>query len=181
MIWPVYTFYVFCVGSIRVYKWIEFKILKLFHPLLLAFGKRILEPIGVVVHFPNDPEWTSTDTNRVLSKCSPKYDKLIHITAHDIHFFTRAANTGSLGMGDAYLDKMWELCGGNEEDLTELFSRASDIKVLDMYYNWWNSALEWVELHAFNLQTRQRAFQVGVVHYDLGKMRSSQQCMHLVE
>lgn len=173
MIWPIYTFYVLCVGSIRVYKWIEFKFLKLFHPLLLTFGKGILEQAGVVLHFPNDPEWTPTDTNRALSKCAPKYDKLIHITTHDVHFLTRAANSGGLGLGDAYLDKMWEICGGNAEDLTELVKRAFDNKVFDMYYNWWNTALEWVELYAFNLQTRQRAFQVGVVHYDLG-MRSSQ-------
>ncbi len=168
MIWPVYLFYVLIVGFIRIYKWIELQVLRVFTRLIKSFVKKRLEEAGIVLHCPDDPKWSSTDNKRVLSKCSPKYDSLIHVNIHDNDFFPRVANSNVLGTMESYLDKNWDV-EGTDENSTQFGYRLLKSNSIDMYYNWWNSTLEWLELYAFNLQTRKRAFEVGVVHYDLGK------------
>lgn len=166
MIWPTYILYVTCVAFIRAYKWIELQVLKLFTPWLRSFAKRTLVKIGIVLHCPGDPEWSEIDNERVLTKCS-KYDKIIHLNIHDDNVFALVANAGMSGFSEAYLNKTWDICG-SEENIAQLCKRVLENNLMDMYYYWWNSFLEWLELYAFNLQTRNRAFQVGVVHYDLG-------------
>lgn len=132
-------------------------------------GRLAFRKLGIVVHCPGDPEWTDADSKKVLSECT-RYDKLIHVKIHNNIFFPLVAN-GSLGAdGEAYMNKIWDVCGTNE-DLTEFNKRVLENKIFDYYYTWWNTTLEWLELFAFNLQTRERAFQVGVVHYDLVNKR----------
>lgn len=167
MIWPIYVFYILCVGFVLIYKWFELQILKLFNPLLRRFGTKLLEKQGVALQCPGDPELTQADNERVLSKCS-KYDNIIHVKIHNAGVFARVANSNVLGFAEAYLDKQWDLCDGYE-NLTEFGKRLIENNVLNLYYNSWNTFVEWLELFAFNLQTRKRAFQVGVVHYDLGE------------
>lgn len=170
MIWPVHLFYAFIVALIRIYKWVEFQILKLFNPLIKRKGKELALSMGVVFHCPEDGEKLSAEDQQLLLERNKKYEKVIHIKVNDNLFFARVANIGSLGLGEAYMDKTWELMG-SEEDISELIERLFQTKLFNLYYNWWNTTLEWLELYAFNLQTIQRAFQVGTAHYDLGKFR----------
>lgn len=163
----VYIIYALVVGLIRVYKWLEFQILKLFSPLCRRIEKFLLKPLGIVVHCPGDPKWTEADSKKLLSECT-KYNTLIHLKAHDNIFFPMVANGGTTSGGEAYMDKVWDICD-TEEDLTQLHKRLFDNKIFDYYFTWWNSLFDWLELFAFNLQTRQRAFQVGVEHYNLGE------------
>lgn len=166
MIWPVYVVYVLNVGLIRVYKWIEFQFLKPFKPLLKREIRRMAEEMGVVMHCHGDPKWTEADNERVLSKCT-LYDKLVHVNIHDDMFFVRVANVGSMGSGESYLDKYWD-AGESMEDITEMTKRVLENDLLKWYFNWWNRLLMSLELFAFNLGTRKRAFQVGMEHYDTG-------------
>ncbi len=58
----------------------------------------------------------------------------------------------------------------NLEELTEFGKRLMEHDMMTWYWHPWNRFLEWVELHAFNLQTRKRAFHVVKEHYNLGKL-----------
>lgn len=162
----VYSIYVLVVGLIRLYKWVELQVLKLCSPLIHQFGINELKKLGIVTHFPGDPKWREADSKKVLSECT-KYDSLIHLKVEDTKFFAYVANGGDTAAGEMYMDKRWDECG-TEEDLTQFAKRLFEANYFDYYYNWWNSTLTWLELFAFNLQTRERAFQVGVIHYNLG-------------
>ncbi len=164
----VYFVYTLVVGLIRVYKWLELQILKLFTPLIRRIVKFLLKPLGIVIHCPGEPKCTEDDNKKALSDCTT-YDTLIHLNVYDNIFFSMVAKGGSSSSSEMFLDKIWDICG-SEEELTQLTKRILEGKMFDYYYYWWNSTLEWLELFAFNLQTRQRAFQVGVVHYNLGKL-----------
>lgn len=169
MIFPVYVFYVILVGLIRIYKWIELQVLKVFAPLLKRKGKEIAESIGVVLHCPGDKELGQAETEQILAKC-PKYDNLLHFRISDNKFFTRLCNMGTLAAGELYMEGVTEAMSGNFEDCTEFTVRILENNLMRYYHNPLNRTLEWLELYAFNLQTRSRAFQVGQQHYDLGKI-----------
>ncbi len=173
MIWPIYALYVLTVDFIRVYKWIELQILKVFSPLLRRKGIKLAATLGVVLHSEQDTDSNNSGKGTVeqseiaLLKCE-KYDKLVHFKYTNNSLFTRVANTGLLGFGECFMDGTFDYCN-SPDDLTEMGTRMLENDMFDLYYNWWNKTLEKLELHTFNLQTRKRAFQVGEVHYDLGK------------
>lgn len=155
------------VALIRAYKWTELQLLKLFSPLLQSQGVKLAASLGVVLYSEQDSEESEKSLTKGAQKIK-KYDKLVHMKYTDNSFFTRIANTGLLGFGECFMDGTINYCNSPEE-LTEMGTRLLENNTIDFYYNWWNKCLEWLELHTFNLQTRQRAFQVGKVHYDLGK------------
>ncbi|WP_213880152.1 cyclopropane fatty acyl phospholipid synthase [Pseudomonas sp. dw_358] len=74
----------------------------------------------------------------------------------------RALAEGNLGLGEAYMNGDWEA-----EQLDEFFARLLRAGVAEMINP---AALMFHALKArlLNLQTRQRAWQVGEEHYDLG-------------
>lgn len=175
MNFAIYCVYVTIVGLIRVIKWIELRVLLLLTPFLKRKAKTVAARIGLVLHCPGD------DTNQnsslsaekeqlILEKCKGKYDNLIHIKGNDDSYFAKICNLGTLGLGEAFMEKAWDAYGENWEDVTEVATRALENNLLDLFYRWpTNCFYEWLELHAFNLQTRKKAFEVGKVHYDLGK------------
>ena len=72
---------------------------------------------------------------------------------------------GSLGFGEAYMDGMWEC-----ERLDELFHRLLSSEADKKIDSWKRLQLlgEVLRHRFFNLQSSQRAFQVGEQHYDIG-------------
>ena len=72
---------------------------------------------------------------------------------------------GSLGFGEAYMDGMWEC-----ERLDQLFYRLLSSNAEAQIDNWSKLRLlgETLRHSLFNLQSSQRAFQVGEQHYDIG-------------
>ena len=76
--------------------------------------------------------------------------------------FERAFSQGNLGLGEAYMDGDWEV-----QQLDEFFSRllreriAQRVKPHKLIFHALRSRL-------LNRQNAKRAWQVGVVHYDLG-------------
>lgn len=169
MISPIYILYILCVAFIRIYKWIELQFWKPFTPIIRRVSKHVGQKLGVVIHYPGDSERSKEEIMKIYSKFSKKYtNEIIHLKIHDERLLSRAISTGSLGCCDSYLDGMWDV-DGDKEQLTQFIKRILDNRCFDLYYNLWNSSLEWLELYAFNLQTKQRAFQVGVEHYDLGE------------
>ncbi|MDP1644050.1 MAG: cyclopropane fatty acyl phospholipid synthase [Thiobacillus sp.] len=72
---------------------------------------------------------------------------------------------GSLGFGEAYMDGMWEC-----ERLDQLFHRLLSTNAEEKIDSWARLRLlgEILRHSLFNLQSNQRAFQVGEQHYDIG-------------
>lgn len=116
-------------------------------------GRRLSEPPAVLrelaaaagVHFNGDAPWD--------------------IRVHDQRVYRRILGQGSLGFGEAYMDGMWDC-----DRLDELFHRLLSIDVDERLAGWARLRLfgEVVRHCLFNLQTSQRAFQVGERHYDIG-------------
>ena len=87
------------------------------------------------------------------------------IQVFDDRVYRRILTQGSLGFGESYMDNMWEA-----HALDELFSRLLAIDV-EAHLGGWvklRLLLEVVRQNLFNLQTSNRAYQVGEQHYDTG-------------
>jgi cyclopropane-fatty-acyl-phospholipid synthase len=85
----------------------------------------------------------------------------------DIHidnggFYARVMAQGSLGLGEAYMDGWWE-----SEQLDEFFARVfkADPKYRPRS---WHDVLRVAQARVVNRQSRSRAYEVGVRHYDVG-------------
>lgn len=76
--------------------------------------------------------------------------------------FERVLATGNLGLGEAYMDGAWEV-----DHLDEFFHRLLRAR-LDRQIKPWRLVLHGLRSRLLNLQTLQRAQEVGEVHYDLG-------------
>jgi cyclopropane-fatty-acyl-phospholipid synthase len=84
------------------------------------------------------------------------------LRVHDPRFAARVLASGSLGLGESYVDGWWD-----SDDLDGLFFRLLATRLDERRMGW---ADAWLALKAglFNLQSRRRSFQVGRRHYDLG-------------
>jgi cyclopropane-fatty-acyl-phospholipid synthase len=87
------------------------------------------------------------------------------IQVHDEEVYRRILTTGSLGFGESYMDGLW-----NSLALDEMFYRLLSANVEEKLVGWARLRLlgEALRQRLFNLQSSQRAFQVGEQHYDIG-------------
>lgn len=83
----------------------------------------------------------------------------------DERVYRRILSKGTLGFGEAYMDGMWE-CDHPDQFFHRLLSVDADEKI----DGWSRLRLlgEVLRHSLFNLQSSQRAFQVGEQHYDIG-------------
>jgi len=90
-------------------------------------------------------------------------DRPWDITVHDERMYTRVLSEGSLGLGESYMDGWWD-CKALDQFFHKILSARLDQKVP------WNltTLLHFLHAKLLNLQTKERAFQVGEQHYDLG-------------
>lgn len=101
-----------------------------------------------------------SDTNVTINGSQP-WD----IRIHDDRVYRMVLTNGSLGFGDAYIDGLWDA-----DQLDETFHRllSSDI---DAKMRGWARVklfMEALRHRLFNLQSSERAFEVGQRHYDIG-------------
>ncbi|MCK9531808.1 MAG: cyclopropane fatty acyl phospholipid synthase [Gammaproteobacteria bacterium] len=89
---------------------------------------------------------------------SRPWDIQIHSPVFPRQVFSR----GSLGLGEAYIDGLWDV-----ESLDSFFFRVLRAQ-LDRQIAPIRLALHALRAHILNLQTVRRAWQVGEAHYDLG-------------
>ena len=84
------------------------------------------------------------------------------IQVHDDRFFQRVFAKGSLGLGESYMDKWWDV-KALDQFFHRILSAELNSKVRD-------PRIIWLVLRSklFNLQSLRRAFQVGQAHYDIG-------------
>jgi len=87
------------------------------------------------------------------------------IQVFDDDVYRLVLTKGSLGFGEAYMDGMWEC-----DRLDQLFQRLLSSHAEEKIDNWSRLRLLGGNLRhsLFNLQSSQRAFQVGEQHYDIG-------------
>lgn len=85
------------------------------------------------------------------------------INVHDDSFYRRAITEGELGVGESYMDSMWDAPNVDEFIYRVLKASLDDkIRRKPSILLW----LLWIRL--VNLQTKRRAFIVGEKHYDIG-------------
>ncbi len=83
------------------------------------------------------------------------------IQVHDERFYTRAMLNGSLGLGESYVDGLWDV-----ERIDEFILRLLRQR-LNYEVQPWTVKLIEARARLANLQTRSRATQVAEVHYNL--------------
>jgi cyclopropane-fatty-acyl-phospholipid synthase len=76
--------------------------------------------------------------------------------------YARILANGSLGFGESYMDRWWDV-----RDLEELIYRILKAR-LDERVRTWRDIAAYCMATIFNLQRRSRAFQIGEQHYDIG-------------
>ncbi len=78
-------------------------------------------------------------------------------------FYKQVVNNGDLGLGESYMAKMWDA-----KSLDQFFTKLLRAGLQHKYkYNW--SLILYIALSKlFNIQSKNRAFEVGEKHYDSG-------------
>lgn len=90
-------------------------------------------------------------------------DRPWDIQVHDSRIYKRVLATGSLGLGDAYMDGWWDC-----QRLDELFDRILRADLRSQIKGNWQIMFGALRAVATNMQSPSRAFQIGKQHYDVG-------------
>ncbi|MDO8660697.1 MAG: class I SAM-dependent methyltransferase, partial [Candidatus Woesearchaeota archaeon] len=77
-------------------------------------------------------------------------------------FYQRVLAKGSLGLGESYMEGWWEC-----KQLDEFFNRLLSAQLDEKAKNW-KTGLRILKAKILNLQSKNKAFEVGEQHYDLG-------------
>jgi cyclopropane-fatty-acyl-phospholipid synthase len=77
-------------------------------------------------------------------------------------FYARVLHQGSLGFGESYMERWWDV-----GDLEELIYRVLKAR-LDERVRTWRDVIAYLNAAFVNRQRRSRAFVVGERHYDIG-------------
>jgi cyclopropane-fatty-acyl-phospholipid synthase len=85
------------------------------------------------------------------------------IQVHDPRFYARVLSGGNLGMGETYMDGMWD-----SPAIDEMACRLLRAGLYDRVRIGPREILMLARARLFNLQSLRRAFEVGRRHYDVG-------------
>jgi len=91
------------------------------------------------------------------------------ITVHNPKFYQRVLSSGSMGLGESYMDGWWDC-----EQLDEFFYKIITAKINTKIRSS-SLLINVVMAHLFNRQSKIRSRQVGKKHYDIGN--DFYQCM----
>jgi len=84
------------------------------------------------------------------------------IKVHNSKFYRKVLASGSMGLGESYMDGWWD-CDKLDQFFTKILEVKLDWSVKSLSLVW-----EGIKANALNLQSKARAFQVGEKHYDIG-------------
>ncbi len=82
---------------------------------------------------------------------------------HNPNLYNRIIMQGSLGLGEAYMDKWWD-CEDVDEFICKVLTSQLDNEVRGKMV----FVKNWLMPRLMNMQSRARSFQVGKQHYDAG-------------
>ncbi len=85
------------------------------------------------------------------------------IIVNDERFYRRVLASGSLGLGESYVEGWWDC-----KDLQGLFYKICRTDIDEKANRDLMTTLHFLKSKVFNLQTTTRSFYVGKKHYDLG-------------
>ena len=85
------------------------------------------------------------------------------ITVHNEDFYNRIMQQGSLGLGESYMDGWWD-CPSIDQLCFKVLDAQLDKKITFT----WPLLFAFIKAKLINLQSKERAFEVGQHHYDLG-------------
>lgn len=85
------------------------------------------------------------------------------IQVHDDRFYARILSDSSLGLGESYMEGWWD-CSAIDEFIARVLLAHLDQKVKRET----RFLIQAVQAKLINRQSRSRAYEVGVKHYDLG-------------
>ena len=85
------------------------------------------------------------------------------IKVNNDDFYSRVMTSGSLGLGESYMDGLWDC-----EQLDEFFYRILITDIENQIKHNWVLLANVILARIFNLQSKKRAFQIGERHYDIG-------------
>lgn len=90
-------------------------------------------------------------------------NKSCDIVVHDDLLYSKVLSSGSLALGETYMDGLWDCI--SLDQFFYLLSRAEIHKNIPKNID---SFFTYLKANLINLQSSERAFQVGEQHYDLG-------------
>lgn len=90
-------------------------------------------------------------------------DRPWDIQVHDDRLYGRILSQGSLGLGESYMDGWWD-----SEALDFMLSKAFEAKLEQSIPRNLKTLFSYLLARFSNRQSRQRAFQIGEAHYDIG-------------
>lgn len=85
------------------------------------------------------------------------------LQVHDERFFDRVLRDASLGLGESYMDGWWD-CG----EIDEFINRALQARLDEKVRNETRYIFQALRARLLNRQSVNKAFEVGIKHYDLG-------------
>jgi cyclopropane-fatty-acyl-phospholipid synthase len=85
------------------------------------------------------------------------------ITVHDSAFYSRVVSSASLGLGESYVEGMWDC-----DSLDTLFYKLLSARIDREAIGFWTNVIPGLKARLFNMQSKSRAFEVGEKHYDMG-------------
>lgn len=81
----------------------------------------------------------------------------------DDRFYYKMITQGSLGLGESYMDRWWEV-----QQIDEWMYRILRSNLKQKWESVFGEIWHWVQALILNLQSKSRAFIVGRKHYDIG-------------
>lgn len=136
------AFYSVLVLCINVYKYLEKCAIDLAEDFVEQLLNKIFAKGGIVLNGPKS------------------YDPQIK---NKKEFYTRVVSNATLGLGEGYMERIWDV-----EDLEEFAYQGLKANLAKEYLGPVNRMTNYLLFKAINLQTKQRAWEVGEKHYDLG-------------
>ncbi|XP_021968610.1 cyclopropane-fatty-acyl-phospholipid synthase [Folsomia candida] len=130
------------VFSIRVYKYLEWLLIEYAEDFVEQHLNKIFKKAGIVLDGPK------------------RYDPKINDKKE---FYTRVVSNALLGLGEGYMEKIWDV-----EDLEEFAYQGLKHDLAKEYLGPVNKITNYMLLQAINLQTQKKSFEVGEQHYNLG-------------
>jgi cyclopropane-fatty-acyl-phospholipid synthase len=104
------------------------------------------------------------NVEQLLGECDVQIDGNgpCDIRVYNDALYARVLADGSLGLGESYMERWWDVW-----DLEELIYRLL-LARLDERMRTWRDFVAYCSATMFNLQRRSRAFLIGQHHYDIG-------------
>jgi len=137
-------FYPLIVLSVKIYKDFEKVIFSFFYPFVKSYLVHQMSKHGIEINGKNPQD----------IQLSGKNEK---------EFYIRMANNASLGLGETYMEGLWDC-----EQLDQLLYIVFKSELYKKYLYFVNRTVNYLLFKVCNLQDKTRSWQVAEEHYNKG-------------